>query len=108
MDLVKGLCNAKALPGTQDFSNDENALFIAGLPADTTDLDLYKIFGSFGAIPPRGVRAMLGDDGMCKGFGFVNYVEAGAMEAAMMTLNGTTLPNGKTLTVQPKGSKKEK
>merc|ERR1712187_124506 len=102
-EIVKGLCMANALPGTDGYSNDDMALYIAGLPPDTTDLDLYKIFGSFGAIPPKGVRAMVGDDGMCRGFGFVNYMEAGALEAAMMTLNGTTLPNGKTLTVKPKG-----
>merc|ERR1719401_3119527 len=102
-EIIKGLCAANALPGAEGYSNDEMALYIHGLPPDTTDLDLYKIFGAFGAIPPKGVRAMLGDDGMCRGFGFVNYVDAGALEAAMMTLNGTTLPNGKTLTVKPKG-----
>mmetsp|Transcript_688 Transcript_688/g.1611 ORF Transcript_688/g.1611 Transcript_688/m.1611 type:complete len:303 (-) Transcript_688:159-1067(-) len=102
-DIVKGMVKGQALPGTQEYSNDANALYIAGLPADTTDLELYKIFAAFGSIPPMGVRAMCGDDGMCKGFGFVNYIDPAAAQTAILTLHGTQLPNGASLTVRMKG-----
>merc|ERR1712187_600197 len=90
-EIVKGLCAAKALPGSDGYNNDsETALYIAGLPEDTTDLELYKIFCSFGAIPPMGVRAMMNDDGSCKGIGFVNYVDKESLDAAVMAT--TTAP----------------
>jgi len=102
-EIVKGMVKGQALPGTQEYSNDANALYVAGLPADTTDLELYKIFASFGAIPPMGVRAMCGDDDMCKGFGFVNFIDPLVAQTAIMTLHGAQLPNGATLTVREKG-----
>merc|ERR1712050_336811 len=98
-DIVKGLCMAKALPGSDGYSNDDMALYIEGLPADTDNESLQQIFGTFGAIPPKGVQAMLHPDGTCKGIGFVNYLDAAPMDAAVMTLNGTTLPSGRTLIV---------
>jgi len=104
--LKKGLQMAEALPGGK-WSNDDGALWIGGLPPDTTDLDLYHIFSPFGAVPSSGVRAMLNEDGTCKGFGFVNFVESAAAQQALETLNGTVQPDGKVLQVkvkaQPKG-----
>mmetsp|Transcript_30019 Transcript_30019/g.67655 ORF Transcript_30019/g.67655 Transcript_30019/m.67655 type:complete len:261 (-) Transcript_30019:117-899(-) len=99
--LKKGLIEAGALPGGK-WSNDENALFIAGLPSDTTTEDLYEIFSPFGAIPARGCKAMTGDDGSCKGIGFVNYVDSTAVQNAIMTLNGTQMPDGTILKVSIK------
>merc|ERR1719226_297409 len=93
---------AKALPGGEGYSNDANALYVAGLPEDTTDLELYHIFGTFGPIPPKGVRAMMNEWGGCKGFGFVNFMDAQTLQTAAMTLNGATLPNGQPLIVKPK------
>ncbi|CAE8622168.1 unnamed protein product, partial [Polarella glacialis] len=75
---------------------------IAGLPIDTTDLDLYKIFAPFGALFPKGVRAMLHPDGTCKGIGFVNFLDSACLEAAVQTLNGTTMPDGTVLVVKLK------
>lgn len=103
--LIKGLLEAQALPGSEIISNDQNALYVHGLPSDTQDADLYKIFAPFGAIAPRGVRAMLYPDGTCMGFGFINYVEPHPIEAAISTLNGTQMPDGKTLTVKVKDQK---
>merc|ERR1719367_1108667 len=71
--LHDGLLEARALPGVYDenrpgtgWMNDQNALYVANLPADTTDLDLYRIFAPFGAIAPKGVRAMLNEDMSCR------------------------------------------
>lgn len=100
--LLQGLLQAGALPGGQ-WSNEENALFIGGLPSDTTTDDMYAIFSPFGAIPARGIKAMREKDGRCSGIGFVNYVEASSMQQAMLTLDGTQMPDGKVLKVKHKG-----
>lgn len=101
--LVQGLGDAGALPGGQKWENDENTLFVGGLPHDTTDCDLYRIFSPFGAIAPQGVRAMVDrDTGICKGIGFVNYMSAQVAHSAIATLNGTMMPDGTWLTVSQK------
>eukprot|EP00930_Biecheleria_cincta_P055676 TRINITY_DN41976_c0_g1_i1.p1 TRINITY_DN41976_c0_g1~~TRINITY_DN41976_c0_g1_i1.p1 ORF type:complete len:303 (-),score=52.81 TRINITY_DN41976_c0_g1_i1:96-1004(-) len=105
--LHEGLIEAQALPGCATMSNDYNALYINGLPTDTQDVDLYKIFAPFGAIQPKGVRAMANPDGSCKGIGFVNFLDPASMQLAISTLNGTQMPDGSTLTVQPKQQKSE-
>jgi len=104
-NLKQGLTDSGALPGGK-WSNDENALYVGGLPFDTTTEDLYEIFSTFGAIPARGCKAMTNEDGSCKGFGFVNYVDQSAAQSAMMTLNGTQLPDGTTLQVSAKQAPK--
>lgn len=107
--LVNGLADAGALPGGTKYENDENALFIGGLPFDTTDLELYQIFAPFGAIAPRGCKAMVNPQtGMCSSIGFVNYMDHTVAQTAIATLNGTMLPDGSFLTVKPKGPPKEK
>jgi len=98
--LVKGLQDAGALPSGQN-QNDSNTLFVAGLPFDTTDCDLFKMFTAFG--PLKGVRAMVDpESGMCKGIGFVNMMDPTATQTAIATLNGTMLPDGTWLTVSIK------
>mmetsp|Transcript_58196 Transcript_58196/g.123573 ORF Transcript_58196/g.123573 Transcript_58196/m.123573 type:complete len:253 (-) Transcript_58196:36-794(-) len=101
--LKKGLKTANVLPGGK-WTNDENALFIGGLPYDTTDCDLYEIFSPFGAIPAAGVRAMTHEDGSCRGIGFVNFLDSTAAQTAIATLNGTMMPDGTTLRVCTKGA----
>jgi len=103
--LTNGLIEAQALPGAGAMDNDTNALYIAGLPNDTQDVDLYRVFAPFGAIAPKGVRAMVHPDGSCKGFGFVNYLEPSSLQLAISTLNGTMMPDGNTLTVKAKDPK---
>lgn len=100
--LKKGLQMAEALPGGK-WQNDAGAIWIGGLPTDTTDLDLYHIFAPFGSIPSNGVRAMLNEDGSCKGYGFVNYIDPAVAENVITTLNGTQLPDGSLLQVKVKG-----
>jgi len=105
--LKKGLQMAEALPGGK-WSNDVGALWIGGLPNDTTDLDMYHIFAPFGSIPASGVKAMLNEDGSCKGYGFVNYIDPQAAQGVIDTLNGTQMPDGSILEVKQKGPSSNK
>merc|ERR1712150_75704 len=95
--IVNGFEAAGALPGSKGFNNDEselNTLYIAGLPSDTEDLHLYRLFSPFGAITPKGARAVTNMDGSCKGIGFVNFLDSAAAQAAIMTYNGAVMPDG--------------
>eukprot|EP00928_Gymnodinium_smaydae_P017844 TRINITY_DN1680_c4_g1_i1.p1 TRINITY_DN1680_c4_g1~~TRINITY_DN1680_c4_g1_i1.p1 ORF type:complete len:389 (-),score=54.04 TRINITY_DN1680_c4_g1_i1:140-1306(-) len=101
--LVDGLMDSGAMPGGVKYSNDEAALFVGGLPPDTNDVDLFWIFSPFGAIAPRGVKAMMTpDNSQCKGIGFVNYLDPNNATQAIATLNGTQMPDGNTLVVSQK------
>lgn len=80
----------------------ECQVYIKNLPSDTTDADLYKLFSPFGAIAPSGCKAMTNDDGTCKGFGFVDFVEPLAASTATATLNGFTTPEGNIVGVSIK------
>lgn len=91
------------LPGGKA-KNDENTLYIAGLPQDTTPEDLYRLFSPFGAIAPGGSAPCKDNTtGICKGIGFVHFLDNAAASLAVMTLNGTVLPDGKQLIVKVKG-----
>mmetsp|Transcript_52401 Transcript_52401/g.135225 ORF Transcript_52401/g.135225 Transcript_52401/m.135225 type:complete len:254 (+) Transcript_52401:92-853(+) len=103
--LKKGVKGAGVLPGTGG-SPSECCLYIKNLPTDTADVDIYELFSPFGAIAPKGVKAMTGQDGACTGIGFVDYVDPECAAAAVMTLNGTMMPDGTVLTVQVKAPKK--
>jgi len=101
--VISGL--VKQLPGSGK-KPDENCLYITGLPINTTDLDLYKLFAPFGAIPATGVKAKVSPDGTCSGVGFVDFSEAECAYAAQEALNGLVLPDGTPLKVaskRPKG-----
>merc|ERR1740121_1702631 len=63
------------------------AVYVANLPPDTTNADLLKMFAPFGAIPPKGVKALLAPDGTCKGIGFVNFCFEEGCQAACNALN---------------------
>lgn len=99
--LLKGV--SSAIPGAGKVP-DENQIYIRGLPSDTSDLELYKMFSPFGAIQQRGVKAMLGQDGRCTGVGFVDFVDAAVAQSASATVNGTTMPDGGVLNVYIKNS----
>mmetsp|Transcript_67631 Transcript_67631/g.188722 ORF Transcript_67631/g.188722 Transcript_67631/m.188722 type:complete len:262 (-) Transcript_67631:70-855(-) len=105
--VVDGLEKAGALPGVK-ISPDENCLYIRGLPANTTDVHLYRIFNCFGPIPCRGVKAMVGPDGSCTGIGFVDFNRTQDANTAVMTLNGTTLPDGSILSISTKRPRDDK
>jgi len=97
--IVKGFEMSGALPGGSGWNDDDGTqipLFIRGLSKDCEDVDIYKLFCSFGAIAPRGVRALKHQDGVCKGYGFVNFLTTEAAEAAIAALNDTLMPDGVT------------
>jgi len=95
-DLWKGLLRHKVLPGGS-WQNDEKTVLISGLPSDTTDHDLLKIFSPFGAIAPGGVRVTLNPDGTAKGNGMINFLALESAQQAVETLNNCMLPDGKFL-----------
>jgi len=101
--VISGLI--KQLPGGTGKKPDENCLYITGLPTNTTDTDLYKLFAPFGAIPAMGVKAKVNPDGACSGVGFVDYIDAMHAMAAQQALNGLVLPDGTSLLVRSKRPK---
>lgn len=100
LTLIKGI--APACPGHERVP-DEHQVYITGLPSDTTDLDLYKMFSPFGAINQKGVKAMRRDN-QCSGIGFVDFTDAAMAQLAIDTLNGTTMPDGTVLQLMIKNS----
>eukprot|EP00747_Dinoflagellata_sp_TGD_P185443 gnl/TRDRNA2_/TRDRNA2_42001_c0_seq1.p1 gnl/TRDRNA2_/TRDRNA2_42001_c0~~gnl/TRDRNA2_/TRDRNA2_42001_c0_seq1.p1 ORF type:complete len:345 (-),score=83.50 gnl/TRDRNA2_/TRDRNA2_42001_c0_seq1:112-1146(-) len=106
--LVRQLTSTNTLPGGGRWENNENTIFVGGLPEDTSDLDLYQMFSPFGAIAPRGATAMKDKEtGNCTGIGFVNYLDASHAQLAIRTLNGTMMSDGSTLAVKVKGPPKK-
>lgn len=95
-DVIKSLIRQGTLPGGK-WANDENTVFVSGLPSDTTNAHLLRIFSPFGAIAPQGAFAQLNPDGTAKGTGIINFLDAGGSQAAISTLNGAPLPNGTVL-----------
>mmetsp|Transcript_75961 Transcript_75961/g.176204 ORF Transcript_75961/g.176204 Transcript_75961/m.176204 type:complete len:285 (-) Transcript_75961:126-980(-) len=106
----KSLLHAGVLPGGRSSKerSDSQQVHIRGLPPDTTDADLRDIFGPFGAIPCRGVKAMLSPEGHCTGIGFVDFVEEECAEKAAHSLNGISSPDGTALRIQVKKETKGK
>jgi len=103
--LKTALESSGALPGGQAGKGERpetQQLYISGLPPDTKDGDLYDLFGPFGAIPFRGVKAMLGPNGQCIGIGFVDYLDEACAARAVQVLNGTVLPDGTQLHLHQK------
>lgn len=73
----------------------ECQVYIKNLPRDMSDLDLFRLFAPFGPLAPSGCTVMTHEDGSCKGFGFVDFVDADNANLAVTTLNGfTTLDGG--------------
>jgi len=97
----KGLGRGNVLP-VSNWSTDEGAVYVHGLPPGATDLDLYEIFSPFGAIPPRGVKVMKAGGGACSGIGFVDYIDPACAHAAVAALNGYKAQDGTTLAVRLK------
>lgn len=106
--LVRAAVSAQAVPGGRK-DNDENTLFVGGLPDNMTNLEMYQMFSSFGPIAPRGATAMLDkESGKCTGIGFVNFMDPEAAAKATQALNYFALPDGTWLTVKKKGPPKSK
>jgi len=99
--MIKHCQDQKCLPGAE-LGDDDNCLLISGLPRDTQDLHLYKLFSPFGAITPTGCRAMKKLNGECQGTGFINFVDPFPAELAQTTLDQHQFEDGTKLTVQVK------
>ncbi len=72
-------------------------LYVGGLPYSATEQDLENLFASAGTVS----SAVVVTDrytGQAKGFGFVEMSTDAEAEAAINSLNGTTM-GGRTLTV---------
>merc|ERR1719345_194673 len=61
--------------------NDENTVFIRGLPFAATEESLNKDFAECGEIVT--LRMPLNDEGTCKGFCFVKFTDKEGMDKAM-------------------------
>lgn len=70
-------------------------VYVKNLPIDCTDLEVYRMFSPFGAL--SSARALWGEDGNCKGIGFVNFVEPAGAQKAIAALNGFQMANGSIL-----------
>jgi len=95
------------LPGAGIPKNQIIEVFVFGLPPDTTDAHLYRLFSTFGQISPKGCSATFAKDtGLCKGFGFVNYLSNESAQLAIESLNGFSFADGRRLRVELKGESK--
>lgn len=104
--IVKGFQMSGLMPGGTGYSSSsENSLYIAGLPSDTNDSHLYRLFSPLGSIAPKGVHVMLNEDGTCKGIAFVNYLDSASAHMAISIYNGTIMPDGTRLKVAIKMQK---
>lgn len=106
--MLTGLGKGGYLPGSTGKVPDECQVYVKGLPSDTTDFDLYKLMSPFGAIAPRGVKAMLNEDGTCTSVGFVDFLDAGVAQQVIQTLTGCILPDGTSLFLKTKSPGKGK
>merc|ERR1719453_2568414 len=61
--------------------NDENTVFVRGLPFAATEESLNKDFGECGEIIT--LRMPLNDEGTCKGFCFIKYADKEGMDKAL-------------------------
>lgn len=65
-------------------------IFVRGLPWEMTEADLQELFGQYGDIQELKIITDR-DTGKSRGFGFVNYANQAAAEAAIKQLNGSEL-----------------
>lgn len=81
-------------------------LYVGGLPYSATDADLEKLFASAGTITSVSV---ITDryTGQAKGFGFVEMESDAQADAAIKSLNGTTM-GGRTLIVNEAKPREER
>jgi len=104
-DVVAGFFSSGQMPG--GFKAPELCLYVSGLPRNTSELDMFKIFSVFGALAQKGINVMKHPDGSCTGVGFVDYQDQAACQVAVVTLNGSTLPDGTPLSVRLKSPKRQ-
>merc|ERR1712151_1346096 len=79
---------ARIQPGSSFQRTEQQQVQVRNLPGDTTDTDLYKLCSPFGALCPKGVKAMLTGEGQCTGTGWVDFVNEEDAAMASQNLNG--------------------
>ena len=105
--LVRSIIQAQAMPDGR--GSEESTIFVAGLPDDMTNLEMYQLFSAFGAIAHRGATALQDKEtGKCTGIGFVNFIDPESAQKAIRSLNSFPFLDGSWLTVKKKGPPKEK
>merc|ERR1712060_998107 len=101
--LKKDLQQAGILPGMGiggRWNENDPTIWIGGLPADSTEVDVYELFSPFGAIPPRGVRLMKDrETGKFRGMATCAYLDRPAAESAIASMNRMSLRDGGSLRV---------
>ncbi|KZO99622.1 hypothetical protein CALVIDRAFT_534036 [Calocera viscosa TUFC12733] len=68
-----------------DAGADKREVYVAGLARGVKKEELEKLFGAKGTV--KDVRLALGPDGLCKGFGFVEFQDEAGAEAALSLNN---------------------
>jgi len=101
-EVVDGFEKSNTLPGATELQNPEAILYMTGLPPDTEEGDIYRLFNPFGAIAPKGVKVMKNLDGTCRVISFVNFMDPEAARAAIEVFNGVVMPDGSTFEVKLK------
>lgn len=99
---VFGMLADQGTLGQRKPHQDAATLYVSGLPPDTDELSLFKIFSVFGGLVLKGIHAMKQPDGSCTGVAFIDYFQEEAALAAIDGLNGFQLPDGFTLNVNVK------
>jgi RNA recognition motif-containing protein len=102
-EVVAGFYRSGQLPG--GYKVEDSSLYVVGLPRNTTELELYKIFSTFGALAQKGVTAKYGPDGFCTGVAFVDFLDRVSADQAITILNNSTMPDGTVLNVRFKKPK---
>ena len=100
--VIDGLTQCPDMPdedrvGGADVDNRE--LWVSGLPPDCKELDLYKMFAPFGALPMRGISIMKLPNGDCRGSAFVFFLDSTEAQSAIQTLHEHEMPDGTELKV---------
>merc|ERR1719247_3097633 len=98
-DPSKGKSKGKGKGG----HDNENTVFVRGLPFATTQEALSKDFGECGEIVS--LRMPLNDEGSCKGIAFIKYAAKEGMDKAI-AFNETDY-GGRTIYVSPAADKPE-
>ncbi|KAL1453111.1 hypothetical protein WDU94_007284 [Cyamophila willieti] len=85
---------------------NNTSIFVGNLHPESQDVDLYRLFGPFGAVNSAHVVKNKFGRHVCKGFGFVSMVKHKDAALAVYVLNNCIL-NGKKLHGVSKGTAKK-
>merc|ERR1719215_300310 len=84
--VIQELIKSRSLPSGPQPAGQ--CLYVTGLPTNTTDFDLYRLFAPFGPIGVGGVHARPDGEGRCTGVRFVDYLDPHSAAEAMNAYHG--------------------